>query len=239
MGEYRRGNDKTVLWRRPLCGVRRTLRRFLRLLLVSAVAVGGSGIAHAVAQPVEHESPEVVAAARAVTGEGSGALSIPPGFQEVMGYRPVGESVLMDPSGGCSTPLGSGPHSFEAACQVHDYGYDLLRYAEHTGGRLGPWARLGVDRRLYRDLRETCRTPSCKAKSSVYFAALTVNSVRQGYRAPTDEPPLPWTLGGLVAIAITMGIPLPPAGRNRICHPRRDRKRSRHRDHGWARTGRR
>ncbi len=86
---------------------------------------------------------------------------------------------------------------------MHDFGYDILRYAERRGTRVGPWARFDLDRHLYGDLLKVCDSATCRATATVYYAAVTLNSIRQGYVAPTDEPTVPWAAAavGVVGLA--------------------------------------
>src|SRR5262245_23988863 len=89
-----------------------------------------------------------VAAALTVANPSSGSPAhvdldhAPSDFAAVMGYTPVvkqladGTSRLVNPEGGCSVPGEGKPFDFNVACQAHDYGYDLLRYAEKKGTEL-------------------------------------------------------------------------------------------------------
>ena len=172
----------------------------IRISIFGLIAISVSGIGHAVHHPVEDEGGEP---ARVVTSlvDGRATLDlVPESFEAELGYRPVpAAGTLVNPHGGCSTPGGVGPDAFNTACQVHDFGYDILRYAEGTGTRIGPWARFDLDRRLYADLLRVCDTVTCEATATVYFTAVTLNSIRQGYVAPTTEPTIPWA-GTFVAV---------------------------------------
>ena len=64
---------------------------------------------------------------------------VPGDFPALMGYMPQparmadGTVRLAKPTGACSAPGGGMPFGFEQVCKVHDYGYDLLRYARESG----------------------------------------------------------------------------------------------------------
>lgn len=130
------------------------------------------------------------------------AAALPADFAAVMNYMPVvepgstTERVLADPGGDCSSPVPL-PRVFESPCRVHDFGYDVLRYARDTGGELGPDARRELDALLGRHLRAACETdaaadiPTCVAAAHIASTAVQINSWRQGYRLPVSEPLLP------------------------------------------------
>lgn len=172
---------------------------FLGLLVISA-----SGIGHALLNPARGDSSGPATVVTSLV-EGEATLDlVPAGFEDQLGYLPVPEAgTLVNPKGGCSTPGGVGPDVFDSACRVHDFGYDILRYAEESGTQVGPWARFDLDRRLYADLLQTCDTLTCGTTATVYYTAVTLNSIRQGYVAPTTEPITPWagTVVGIVGLA--------------------------------------
>lgn len=130
-------------------------------------------------------------------------------FANDMGHNPVSASgTLRNPNGGCSTPGDVEPDPSAGACQTHDLGYDLLRYAEKEGTRLDARARLELDGRLYVDLSETCETPTCSLTATAYYCAVSANSIRQGYKAPHAGPTTPW-------MALVMGV----LGTSTACEP--------------------
>lgn len=86
---------------------------------------------------------------------------------------------------------------------------DVLRFAEADGDRLGAWARFDLDMRLYADMLEPCETVTCQATATAYYTAVTTNSIRQGYKAPTEEPTLPWLGVGLTVLGLAL---IPPVG---------------------------
>lgn len=152
---------------------------------------------------------EDVVAARAVTALTADDRSpdvVPHDFPGVMGYHPtVVDGMLVNPHGSCSSPVPL-PAEFDTACKAHDLGYDLLRYAHLGGGDLGPWARTEIDAQLDRRLHEACgiRTrdrASCFVMADTAATAVGLNSRRQGYGAPVDEPWIRYALGGSLAVA--------------------------------------
>ena len=165
-----------------------------------------SGVVHA----VRFISPDSdTPAGELVTGIVDGtpeARLVPTDFDSVLGYDPiVDDDALLRPDGGCSTPGFEGRADFQRACRTHDLGYDTLRYAEATGSRL-PWtARFDLDRRLYTDLLETCEDAACVAEASIYYGAVTANSVRQGFKAPREEPGTPWAVLALAVALVGWG----------------------------------
>lgn len=182
----------------------------LRIVFIGVVALAISGIGHVLLRPARSGSNEAARLVTSLTEEGATLASLPPSFDSALGYQPVAVAGnLVDPYGGCSTPGGIGPGSFNTACQVHDLGYDVLRVAEIDGDRLGAWARFDIDLHFFNDLVDNCETASCRATAAVYYTAVTANSIRQGYRAPTEEPTLPWI--GVVAMVVGLAL-IPPAG---------------------------
>jgi hypothetical protein len=174
----------------------------VRIAILGLIVISASGIGHALLKGGRSNEPATVVSS--VVGEGAMLDRVPAGFEDLLGYVPVPEEgTLINPKGGCSTPGGVGPDTFDTACRAHDFGYDVLRYAEETGTRVGPRARFDLDRRLYADLLQTCETLSCGTTATVYYTAVTLNSIRQGYAAPRTEPIIPWagTVVGVVGLA--------------------------------------
>ncbi|MFD1811261.1 hypothetical protein [Rhodococcus gannanensis] len=137
------------------------------------------------------------------TDPAAAAAAVPDDFGDVVGYRPaLRDGMLVNPTGTCSSPVPL-PGEFDTACQGHDLGYDLLRYADRSGEQLGPWARQSLDRQLDDRLHAACAArpdevtqASCRVVASVAATAVDTNSWRQGYAAPRPEP-----VAGYAAVA--------------------------------------
>ena len=133
----------------PTAHCRRRSRRIglgrfaIHLLANCCILVLASGVGHAVSRPPHHGPTEAGQAVESLIAGRAVPAVVPSDFDAVSGYRPVVQSgTLAREDGGCSTPFGIGPDAFEAACRTHDLGYDLLRYAEKTDGRLAASASL-------------------------------------------------------------------------------------------------
>lgn len=177
----------------------------LRSAVFGSVAIILSGFGHALFHPVRDESHEAAGVVAAIVNQEPGTAAHVANLTDDLGYEPLTESGQMqNPNGGCSTPLPIGPEEFENACRTHDLGYDLLRVAEMNGGRLGAWARFDLDRRLYSDLLARCTTLRCRSMATAYYTAVTTNSIRQGYKAPTEEPTTPWIGLGLMVFGLAV-----------------------------------
>ena len=126
--------------------------------------------------------------------------AVPADFASVMGYTPVptrmtdGTLRLAKPTGACSVPGDGAPFGFHQACTVHDYGYDLLRYAHATGQRLTPEARRQLDAMFGRDLHARCRVmgrglpaTGCHLMADLFTAGVAFNSWRQHHGNPAEE----------------------------------------------------
>jgi Prokaryotic phospholipase A2 len=157
--------------------------------------------------PVPVAAPSVgrgsaAAAVAALAGGPAGRdplASVPADFPAVMGYTPVptrmvdGTLRLAKPTGACSAPGGGAPFGFEQACKVHDYGYDLLRYAHATGQHLTGQARRLLDAMFGHDLRARCRAVGglagmgCRLTAWLFGAVVRVNSWRQHWGWPAPE----------------------------------------------------
>lgn len=127
--------------------------------------------------------------------------AIPSDFAAETGYRPlVDGGMLINPSGGCSSPVPL-PHRFDPACKAHDVGYDLLRYAQEHGRPLGPWARQELDAQFADRLRTTCggENPLCLTAADTAITAVQTNSWRQGYAIPLAEDEAVYVLGGIAS----------------------------------------
>lgn len=128
-------------------------------------------------------SPACVQAGAASTADYlTGRVCPPGGFAKALGYAPT---LVQTPygwrytkpasaGGSCSGPIHEhGPFwDFGAACRMHDYGYDLIRF--------GVAERPDVDRLLYRDMKASCllvdvvERPPCKVLADTANAVLTV-----------------------------------------------------------------
>ncbi len=194
---------------------------------VALVAVAG----FVSAQPVDAttlgttsgEQPAARAAVLELTGARA-AAPLPAGFAAEHGYRPVVvNGLLVDPDGACSSPV-SLPAEFVPACQAHDLGYDLLRYADDRGRPLGPWARQAIDAALDRRMHAACHhrhgvaRARCHVMATVADAAVDLNSRRQNYAAPRPEYLLGIRLSGkrfgyqLLAVAAPAALVLSALG---------------------------
>lgn len=161
----------------------------------------------------EAAAHESTATARAVeelttTDPVVAGAAVPDDFAERFGYRPHSEGgLLVNPDGGCSSPVPL-PSEFDTACKAHDLGYDLLRYAHVTGADLGPWARTALDAQLDRRMHDACAARerdrmSCFAMANAATTAVSLNSRRQGYGAPIDEP---WIRNGAIGALAALGL---------------------------------
>jgi peptidoglycan/LPS O-acetylase OafA/YrhL len=134
--------------------------------------------------------------------------AVPADFPSRMGYTPVpvrmadGSRRLAKPTGACSVPGGGSPFGFHQACKVHDYGYDLLRYAHVTGQHLTAEARRQLDAMFARDLRAHCRVigggltgAGCHPVVELFTAGVSFNSWRQHHGNPAEERLPGWALG--------------------------------------------
>jgi peptidoglycan/LPS O-acetylase OafA/YrhL len=161
-------------------------------------------------QPGAVPSTPAAAAVTALTTAPAGRdplAAVPGDFPAVMGYMPQparmadGTVRLAKPTGACSAPGGGMPFGFEQVCKVHDYGYDLLRYAHAGGQRLTTDARRQLDAMFDRDLHARCQVGSsglvrlgCHLLAEGFTAVVSVNSWRQHYGNPARESPPGWSL---------------------------------------------
>jgi hypothetical protein len=112
----------------------------------------------------------------------TGRVCPPEGFAEALGYEPLLVETPygwrftkpVSAGGSCSGPIHEhGPFwDFGAACRMHDYGYDLVRF--------GVAERPDADQLLYRDMKASClqtgavERPACKVLADTANAVLTV-----------------------------------------------------------------
>lgn len=152
----------------------------------------------------------------------------PADFARVMGYSPQvgwladGTQRMINPTGACSVPGDGRPFDFAVACKAHDFGYDLLRYAQRKGQPLPAQARAEIDRRLTDDLHTQCRADTsattCDATVAVFAAAVGFNSWRQLSGPPIDQSGMTRTVGLSLLALVGLGVGLrkrirPPSGR--------------------------
>jgi peptidoglycan/LPS O-acetylase OafA/YrhL len=162
----------------------------------------------AAASPVGRGPAAAAVAALTTAPAGRDPLAaVPADFAPVMGYTPVparmadGTVRLAKPTGACSAPGGKAPFGFEQVCKVHDYGYDLLRYAHAGGQQLAREARRQLDAMFDRDLHARCQTRhglarvGCHLLAEGFTAAVSVNSWRQHYGNPARESLPGWSFG--------------------------------------------
>lgn len=139
--------------------------------------------------PPTHLASVSERAIAALTGdlrEGAPAIH-PADFRSRLGYVPVVvDGRPMNPHGGCSSPV-SLPERFTDACRVHDFGYDLLRYADVTGRSAGAWARPALDRMLIDDMHAACDDLRCHAAAETARIGLALNTWRQRSGPPRRE----------------------------------------------------
>jgi hypothetical protein len=155
----------------------------------------------AVASPVGLGPAAAAVTALVTAPAGQDPLAaVPADFASVMGYTPVptrmadGALRLAKPTGACSVPGDGAPFGLHQACTVHDYGYDLLRYAHATGQRLTPAARRQLDAMFGRDLHARCQVmgrglpaTGCHLMADLFTAAVAFNSWRQHHGNPAEE----------------------------------------------------
>ncbi|MGP5247452.1 hypothetical protein [Corynebacterium flavescens] len=134
---------------------------------------------------------EAVTVAAALAA-GSTSIEFSPQLVAQLGYRPTsGAGLPENPTGSCSSPVAL-PASFEPACRVHDFGYDLLRVAHRNGEFISQEIRRDLDSQLERQMSETCQSEGCRFMASAAHVAVGINSARQGYGAPVEEKWLDW-----------------------------------------------
>jgi len=162
-----------------------------RTLLVGLAAVlglfTGAGRTSALGNPVRSGESPAAQTILVLTGDhpDRAAAVVPAEFAAVMGYHPtVSGGLTINPTGSCSSPIDL-PDRFEPFCRAHDFGYDLLRYADRSGRPLGGWARRTLDQTLVRQMHASCTAPACHAAAETARAGLGLNSWRQHFGPPT------------------------------------------------------
>ncbi|GAA4395823.1 hypothetical protein [Tsukamurella soli] len=115
---------------------------------------------------------------------------IPRDFAVGAHYTPIlRDGVPAKPTGGCSDKGVPFPETFMPICAAHDLGFDLLRYAAHTGHPLGPWARKALDAMLIKRMYAECRDSLCRTAAQSANVGLKFNTWRQFYGVPMYETP--------------------------------------------------
>ena len=162
----------------------------LALLAGLAVVLGlaaGAGRTSALGNPAHPSESPAAQTILVLTGDhpDRAAVAVPAGFAAVMAYHPVVSGGLtINPDGSCSSPVPL-PSRFEPFCRAHDFGYDLLRYADRSGRPLGGWARRALDQTLVRQMHAACTSTACHAAAETARAGLGLNSWRQRFGPPT------------------------------------------------------
>ncbi|MFC4126414.1 hypothetical protein [Nocardia rhizosphaerae] len=163
------------------------------LAMAAAVVMSAPGAMGTAPDGVENAVAADVVRALSDDAPDSTAL-VPWDFGYKFGYDPAPrDGLLVNPNGSCSSPV-TLPAEFASACQAHDLGYDMLRYAERVDEPLGPWARRAVDAALNRRIHAACEEREddfsrarCGVMADIAFTAVDVNSRRQEYGAPVVE----------------------------------------------------
>jgi hypothetical protein len=157
--------------------------------------------------------------------------SLPADFTAVTGHTPEhlpapdGTVRTVQPGGGCSSPWGDDNTrwDYSVGCKAHDFGYDLLRYADAKGQPLGADLRERLDDRLSADMHAMCdinpqgSAGSCRIVASLYSVGLVVNSWHQRWGPPRNEPVGTWSLA-LIVIALLIAARVPGLARIRSRH---------------------
>ncbi len=203
MAEYRRPTRRPaqILFALAAFAVLAAAGTFALAFAMPAQATSGAGHDPAAADGGSSSAPGRAVDALLHTTPRAALHAMPEGFAASAGYRPaVADGMLVNPAGGCSSPVPL-PAAFSGACQAHDLGYDLLRYADAEGAPLGPWARRGLDAQLAERLHDACdpRDAACVAAADTAATAVGVNSWRQDYGVPVQEDVGLYALGGVGA----------------------------------------
>ena len=135
---------------------------------------------------------------------------LPCDFKLLMGYTPVVVSgskawptLVVKPraaGGGCSVPAALDPivlnkakDAFTNACKSHDFGYDLIRFANRTGQQWRGADRLTVDHWFGQFMQRVCRNTgwlgifnkvTCYASHDQFMAGIQANTWAQGQGCP-------------------------------------------------------
>ncbi|MGP6174517.1 hypothetical protein [Corynebacterium sp. A21] len=166
----------------------RTYRRPVLLTLAGIFAVLPLAAASGVEATVSTPEGRAVTAARQLIAQGS----VPAELEEPLGYFPTQQDgFALKPEGECSSPVPL-PVSFESACQTHDLGYDLLRFAEAEGEKVPPGLRETIDEQFFGRISANCESFSCHTMATLAAVGVQLNTLRQGGGAPVEED-WPWS----------------------------------------------
>lgn len=187
-------------------------RRRLATLMIgvaAALTFASPGSASASAAGPDQAAAATVAAIAA--GGPATVAALPTDFKQIMGYDPRlatladGTVRAVNPGGSCSVPGDGRPFDFTVACQAHDFGYDVLRYAERKHAPLAAAARSQIDRLLTHDMRVQCAVDAseagCDTTAAVFTVGVGFNSWRQVSGPPVDESGLTRTAGLALLVA--------------------------------------
>ncbi|WP_165960343.1 phospholipase A2 [Actinocrispum wychmicini] len=211
------------------------MRRLLGVIAVIVAALGFGVVASRPAPPPSDIAPgDVAAAARVIEAllrpdSGVDPISLlPPDYHTVMqavpGHlrAPDGTLRAVHLDGGCSTPFGDDntEWDYSVGCKAHDFGYDVLRYADRKGHPLPAYLRRDLDNQLSKDMHAQCvlnprgSAGKCEAVADLYTVGLIVNSWHQRWGPPRAEPISSWLVGVLVVTFLLAA--RPPWVRRRV-----------------------
>ena len=183
------------------------LRRSATVLVVAVSTATTTAVLDAPEAPAPDPAAREAVAAL-LTGSATAArAAVPEDFADTLGYQPVldGDSIT-NPSGSCSSPVAL-PRSFATVCRQHDYGYDLLRYAEAVGGRLPAGAREALDDQFEREAMRSCTAGAahdhCIRWAHIAAAFVRANSWRQHESVPDPEDA--WSVATAGAALLALG----------------------------------
>ncbi len=183
------------------------LRRSATVLLIAVTTATTTAVLDAPEAPAPDPAARAAVAAL-LTGSATAAqAAVPEDFADTLGYRPVldGDHIT-NPTGSCSSPVAL-PRSFTVVCRQHDYGYDLLRYAEAVGGRLPGSAREALDDQFEREAMRSCAAGAghehCIRWAHIAAAFVRANSWRQHESVPDPEDA--WSVATAGAALLTLG----------------------------------
>lgn len=184
-----------------------SIRRSATVLLVGATATATLVVTDAPAATSPDPGARRAVAAL-LTGSAPAARSaVPADFAQTLGYAPaLDDGSLTHPDGSCSSPVAL-PEAFEAACRQHDYGYDLLRYADAVGGALPAGARAALDDQFEQEALDSCPDAGagrdhCTRWARIAAAFVRANSWRQQHSVPDPEDPVSVATGGAALLAL-------------------------------------
>lgn len=187
------------------------LRRSATALLVGVAATTTLAVADA-PSPATPDTDAQHAVTALLSGSATRAReAVPADFAATQGYAPVleGDSITRA-DGSCSSPVPL-PDVFERACRQHDYGYDLLRYADGAGGALPAKARTQLDGQFEEEALRSCEHTDaaeqahCTRWAHIAGTFVQANSWRQHNSVPVPDDALSVATGGAAALALLSG----------------------------------